>query len=220
MDGHKDAKNLSQGPMQIEASKFQLPFGTEHISRTINLPLGYGKDRIIAITRDPWWIFVYWEVTLQRQEAVRRQMESRGEHFERSILRIYDVTGVRDFKSANANAYFDISLEDMAWNWYLDVGGPGRSWCVELGLLSREGAFYPIVRSNVVRTPRFGMSDILDASWMLSEEEYWWLFGVSGGFDVGKSSLEMKELFQRQMKEWISSGGLVTLGSHMMQQKR
>jgi len=77
----------------------------------------------------------------------------------------------------------------------------GRSWCIELGLLSREGGFYPILRSNVVRTPRFGMSDILDASWMFIREEYWWLFGVSGGFDVGKSSLEMKELFQRQMKE-------------------
>jgi len=32
-----------------------------------------------------------------------------GQHYERSILRIYDVTDVKDFKGANANSYLDIS---------------------------------------------------------------------------------------------------------------
>jgi hypothetical protein len=220
MNGQKETKNLSQGPMKVEAAKFELPFGAEHISRTINLPYGYGKDRIIAIVRDPWWVFVYWEITPEKERTLREEIEREGQHFERSVLRIYDVTGMSDFRGPIQASYFEINLKDMAKNWYVDVGGPGRSWCVEIGMLTREGAFYTLLRSNIVRTPRFGMSDIFDASWMLSEEEYWWLFGASGGFDVGKSSLEMKELFKRQLQEWISSGGMITLGSHMMQQRR
>ena len=29
------------------------------------LPSGYGKDRIVAMVRDPFWIHCYWELTQQ-----------------------------------------------------------------------------------------------------------------------------------------------------------
>ncbi|MEW6008749.1 MAG: DUF4912 domain-containing protein [Candidatus Omnitrophota bacterium] len=214
-----EGKNLSKEQMNVESVKFQVPFTAEHISRKIELPHRYGKDRIIAMTRDPWWIFTYWEITPAKEKAIREAIEHNGEHFEKSVLRIYDITGMPDFKPGRQNSFFDIALKDLAKNWYVDVGAPGRRWCVEIGMLSREGNFYALATSNIINTPRFGMSDIFDEAWMLSEEEYWWLFGASGGFDVGKSSLEMKELFLRQLKEWISSGGLISLGSFVLQKK-
>lgn len=201
MDGYKEMKDLAKERLEIP------------------LPSGYGKDRIVAMVRDPWWVVVYWEITPQRDNAVRVEMQSRGKNFDKTVLRIYDITGVSNFDGTNANSYFDIPLKDLARNWYVDVSAPNRRWCVEIGFVSREGDFYTLARSNIVKTPRFGMSDILDEAWMLSEEDYWWLFGVSGGFGVGKSSLEMKELLQRRLKEWISSGGVVSLGSHILQQK-
>lgn len=189
----------------------------EHISRNINLPSGYGKDRIVAMVRDPWWIFVYWEITPQREGALRKEMEGKGEFFDRSVLRIYDITEVGTFAGAHAHKFFDITLQNMAKNWYADIGYPGRQWCVEIGLLSTNGNFYALARSNIVTTPRFGMSDILDAAWMISEDEYWQLFG---DFDLGKSSLEMKEWFKKRLQEWVSSGGIVSFASHIFPQRR
>lgn len=220
MDRGEEIKGLDKEQMEVEASKFGQPFATaEHISRIINLPSGYGKDRIVAMVRDPWWIFVYWEITPARQRAVMDDLKRKGRNFKGTVLRIYDITGISNFDGKNAKSHFDILLKDVAGNWYVDIGSPGKRWCVEIGLLAEEVDFYALARSNIIDTPRFGMSDILDESWMLSEEEYWWLFGASGGFDVGKSSLEMRELFQRQLKEWISSGGIFSLGSHILQQK-
>ena len=217
----KKKKSLAEEQMEVRGTKFEKPFAMEeHISRKINLPSGYGKDRIVAMVRDPWWVFFYWEITPQRQKAIREEMKKNKEDYRDSIIRIYDITGIDNFTGSNAHSYFDITLKNMANNWYVDVGAPGRKWCVEIGLMSHKGNFYALARSNVVNTPRYGMSDILDETWMLSEEEYWWLFGASGGFDVGKSSLEMKELFMKQLKGWVSSGAMFSLGSHILQQKK
>lgn len=216
----EEPKNLAQEQMAVEAAKFELPFGHEHLSRDISLPSGYGKDRIIVMVRDPWWIFTYWEITMQRQREVGQRMQQSGHNFDRTVLRIYDVTDLVHFDGTNAHRYFDIALRDMAKNWYIDVFEPNRRWCIEIGMVSKEGGYFMLARSNIVKTPRFGMSDILDEMWMASEEEYWWLFGASGGFDVGKSSLEMKELFQKYFQEWISSGALFSMGSQFLQQAR
>lgn len=220
MDKRDEKVNLKNGQIEIEASKYE-PFGDEHITRAINLPSSYGKDRIIAMVRDPWWIHAYWEITPQREKAIRDEIERSGKHFEKTILRIYDITGVKDFDGKNANSFFDITLENLARNWYVDIGAPGKRLCIDIGIMTKEGVFFLLARSNIITTPRFGMSDILDAAWMLSEEDYWWLFGVSGGFGVGKSSMEMREMFQKQLREWVSSGGMLfSLSSNMLVQKR
>ncbi|MBN1405582.1 MAG: DUF4912 domain-containing protein, partial [Candidatus Omnitrophica bacterium] len=192
----------------------------ENVSRAINLPSGYGKDRIVAMVRDPWWVFVYWEITPRLEQAVKDEISKHAKVFEKSILRIYDITNVKNFNGGNAGNYFDITLENLAKNWYLDLSAPDRCWCIEIGAMTKDGSFYPMARSNIVKTPRFGMSDILDEKWMLAEDEYWWLFGVSGGFGVGKSSFEMKEMLKKQLQEWISSGGIVSFASHILKQKR
>lgn len=211
------AKSLVQGQTEVGISKFGPFFEHEHISRTINLPAGYGKDRIVAMVRDPWWIFVYWEITPQKENELKNEIARRGQNFERPALRVYNISGVENFNGGNANNYFDIPLKDMAKNWYIDMGFPNNRWCIEIGMLTREGNFYRLARSNIINTPRFGMSDILDKAFILYEEEYLQLFGASCGIDVvGKSSLEMRGLFQRYLKEWIFSGGITSFASHIL----
>lgn len=65
----------------------------------------------------------------------------------------------------------------------------------------------------MVRTPRFGMSEELDAQWMMPEEEYWKMFGLSGGFGVGKGSLEVREMIKKRLEEQITSGGISSAAS-------
>jgi hypothetical protein len=170
-------------------------------------PPGYGDNRLVILVRDPWWIFSYWEIRKDKEEEVVRRIESSGDGAAKSVLRVYDVTDV-NFNGRNAHSYFDIDLKGLATNWYINVGTPDRSWVVDIGIVSKSGNFYTLARSNVVKTPRFGMSDSLDAEWMMPEEEYWKMFSLSGGFGVGKGSLEARELIKRRLEEQITSGAV------------
>lgn len=208
--------------MRVEAAKFETgkvtPAARER-RREITLPPIYGDNKIVVMVRDPWWLHAYWEITPQRESELKAQMERDGNACEHSMLRVYDITGVKDFNGTNANSYFDIRLKDMAQNWYIEVARPNRDWCVDIGMLAKSGRFYTLARSNYVQTPRFGMSEVMDEEWMCPEEEYWKLFAVSGGFGIGKSSLEMKEIFQKYFKEWVSSGAISSFGSFVMSQR-
>ncbi|MDO8525941.1 MAG: DUF4912 domain-containing protein [Candidatus Omnitrophota bacterium] len=168
---------------------------------------GYGDNRIVLLVRDPWWLFTYWEVRKDREEEIARKIEKAGESPAKSVLRVYDVTGV-NFNGRNARSFFDIDLKGLANNWYINVNMPNSSWVVDIGIVSNKGNFYLLSRSNAVRTPRFGMSDELDAEWMAPEDEFWKMFGLSGGMGIGKGSLEFKEMFKRKLEEQVTSGGI------------
>jgi hypothetical protein len=175
--------------------------------RQWRFPPGYGDNRITILARDPWWIFSYWEIRRDKEEEAVRKIEASGDAVARSILRVYDVTDIV-FNGRNAHAYFDIDLRGLANSWYINVNQPDRAWVVEIGIISKKGAFHPLARSNSVKTPRFGMSDQLDAEWAMPEEDYWKMFSLSGGFGVGKGSLEVREMIKRRLEEQISSGGI------------
>jgi len=170
-------------------------------------PAGYGDHKIVALARDPWWIFSYWEIRRDKEDEIIHKIESSDDGVDKSILRVYDITNI-NFNGANANSYFDIELKGLVSNWYINVNAPERCWVVDIGILSKKGNFYTLARSNIVKTPRFGMSDQLDAEWMASEDEYWKMFSLSGGFGVGKGSLEVREMFKKRLEEQITSGGI------------
>ena len=175
--------------------------------KQFRFPQGYGDNKIVLLVRDPWWLFTYWEVRKDREDEIARKMEKSGEAPQKSILRVYDVTGV-NFNGRNARSFFDIDLKGLANNWYINVNMPDSSWVVDIGIISNKGNFYLLARSNVVRTPRFGMSDQLDAEWMAPEDEFWKMFGLSGGMGIGTGSLEVREMFKRRLEEQITSGGI------------
>ena len=180
--------------------------------KEFRFPPGYGDNKIVILVRDPWWIFSYWEIRKDKEDDAARKIRESGDSPERSVLRVYDVTDV-NFNGRNAHSYFDIELKGLASNWYINVGTPDRSWVVEIGIITKSGNFHMLARSNVVRTPRFGMSDQLDAEWMMPEEEYWKMFGLSGGFGVGKGSLEVREMLKKRLEEQISSAAISSAAS-------
>ncbi|MFH1354613.1 MAG: DUF4912 domain-containing protein [Candidatus Omnitrophota bacterium] len=212
-------KDLRYEQMAVNTAKFDTP-DEEHISRMIDLPHGYNHDRIVLMVRDPWWIFSYWEITQEKENIVREEIKKRKKNAAKSVLRVYEVTGIKDFDGTNARSHFDIELKDMARSWYIDIGTPNSSWCVEIGILSDDGEFFLLARSNIVKTPRFGPSNLIDETWMCQEDLYWKLFGASGGFGIGKSSMEMKELFQKRLTEWLTSGAFSGSASFFLTHKK
>ena len=175
--------------------------------KQFRFPPGYGDNKIVVLARDPWWIFAYWEIGRDKEEEAIGRIRSSGDSPPKSILRVYDVTNI-NFNAKNARSFLDIELNGIATNWYINVNLPERTWIVDIGIVTNKGDFHTLARSNVIKTSRFGMSDQLDAEWMMPEEEYWKMFSLSGGFGVGKGSLEAREMIKKRLEEQITSGGM------------
>jgi hypothetical protein len=126
-------------------------------------------------------------------------------------LRVHDVTGV-EFDGQNSNSWVDIPVEGGATNWYINTRVPNRSYCVEIGVVSRSGRFVLLARSNVATTPRDAPSDVLDEKWMIPDWEFDKVYALSGGFSVGSSSLELKEMMERALGGEMGSGAVGSMG--------
>lgn len=172
-----------------------------------DLPYHYDRDKIVLLVRDPWWLYSYWDV---RDATVGRFTHEIGDDFHnaRRILRIYDVTDII-FNGSNAHRFFDIYINEHVRTWYIDTAEPGRSWCVDYGLLLADGRFIMIMRSNVAQTPPAGPSAITDEEWMVPEEIFARLYGL--GFGLGRSS-PVGKAWQERMQKALFSGVLSSPG--------
>jgi hypothetical protein len=174
------------------------------IPETEDLPISYDEDRIALLVRDPYWVHVYWDIT---RETLARAQEAMGEGWPdaKSILRVYDVTGV-DFDGSNANSSFDVEITGGASNWYVNVQVPNRAYCIEVGLLSVTGEFFMLARSNVATTPRDVPSEATDEEWMIPDWEFEKVYALSGGFSPDAGSIELKEMMEKSLGGQVSSG--------------
>jgi len=148
------------------------------------LPRHYGVDRLVLLARDPHWLFAYWEITATKQDEFARNYGPTAWSSTHPVLRVYDVTGVTDFNGKNALTYTDIHVSEDTDNWYVHVGKPDRSFCIDLGRMFPDGRFVTLLRSNTVTTPRASLSDRLDEEWMWIEG----LYRSIGRFQYGVSS--------------------------------
>ncbi len=203
---------------QIERSKFDVGVPTKDLSAKVpkDLPGGYGKDRIVVMVRDPYWLHAYWEMTRQ---AIQRAEAALGQewHGAKPILRVLDVTS-HDTTNAGERPVRDIEIHGGCNNWYIEVQNPPRSFRVDIGYLSRAGHFYVLARSNVVTTPRAGISDHIDENWAdFDAAKADRIFAMSAGFDPTASSLELKQLFEERLRRPMGSPAVTSFGSGAFQ---
>lgn len=187
---------------QLASAVFSAPQPSPRPAHSEELPANYGDTRLVLLVRDPWWLYAYWEIVDSRVKHVHGEVQRRGLQIDKTVLRVYDVTG-KDIDSANS--FFDVELLFFTNNWYLDVAKPGTEWQAELGVRAADGQFFSYVRSNRIRTPRFGVSDVIDEEWMLPDDLYWRLLGVSCGHLDCKSSLDVRERLLTRLQDNPSS---------------
>ena len=85
---------------------------------------------------------------------------------------------------------------------------------MDIGYLARSGSFYVLARSNVVNTPRAGISDVIDENWAdIDPKKADRIYAMSGGFDPTASSLELKELFEERLRRPLGSPSITSFGS-------
>jgi hypothetical protein len=110
------------------------------------LPESYGDERVVLMVRDPFWVHAYWDVT---PKTIARTHAQGGQ---RMALRVYDVTELV-FDGKNAHSWFEIPAAEYVRNWNIQVPVDGRNYLAELGWVTAEGRFLPVLRSNVVDVP-------------------------------------------------------------------
>ena len=204
---------LSTDELAIEKAKFSYPeVGRLPRPMPQDLPYQYDRDRIVLQVRDPWWIHAYWEVSNATLERLRNELKDEFYNRAKRVLRVYDVSHIV-FNGQNAHRFFDIQINEYTNNWYIDTGGAGRSWCVDLGLLLAGGRFITVVRSNTVYTPLEGPSWITDEEWMIPEDMFARLYGM--GFGLGRSS-PVGKAWQERVKKALFSGALASPGMASM----
>ncbi len=162
------------------------------------LPYGYGEEKIALMVRDPYLVHAYWEVTPARLEREKAWFGWNS----KLAVRIYDVTGVQ-FDGRNALGYFDQEIYERIGSWYFDLGRPTHSFLADVGLLSPDGRFLTLARSNYILMPRDGVSDVVDEEWMLVDEAFWKLYGFPGG----PSSPQLQEMMKQRRMQQITSPG-------------
>ncbi|PHR87053.1 MAG: DUF4912 domain-containing protein [Blastopirellula sp.] len=154
-------------------------------------------DRMIVMVRDPFWLHVYWEVTRQSVDRVRAAMAEHW-HGAKPVLQLIEVDGGSTTSTAE-RVVREIEIHGGVKNWYIDVVDPPKSYRVLLGYVGVDERFYPMVRSNVVTTPRPGTSDEIDGNWTGVAENVDKIYALSGGNQNDVASDDLKQLFEERL---------------------
>lgn len=162
-----------------------------------------GKDRIVLLVRDPYWLQACWDVTRQ---SVLRAKAALAEHWHTAepVLRLIEVeTGPTT--SASERMAREIAVHGGVKNWYVDVKDSPKSYRVELGYRAATGRFFVLSRSNVVTTPRPGSIDAIDENWADIAENYEKIYALSGGYEPSTAGGDLQELFEEQLRRPMGS---------------
>lgn len=178
-----------------------------------SLPNGYGKDRIVIMVRDPYWLHAYWELTHQ---SVQRAEAALGQdwHGSKPIIRLCDVSA-HDTTSTAEAVIRDIEIHGGCNNWYVEVGQPPKSYRIDIGYVSKRGQFYVLARSNIVSTPKAGVSDTVDENWTdLDPKQADRIYAMSSGYDPSAGdSLILKQFMEERLRRPLGSPTLSSFGS-------
>lgn len=109
------------------------------------LPREYGEDTVVAMVRDPWWVFVYWELA----ETTRAEARTRAGEGARFVLRLHEVGGGEQLLS-------EVDVPDItAGDWYVPVTAPRLRVQAAMGFVGTDGVFHPVFSSPEVPVPAF-----------------------------------------------------------------
>src|ERR1700730_6667325 len=106
----RNTNGTASAEEQVERSKYDVGVPTKDLSVKVprDLPGGYGKDRIVVMVRDPYWLHCYWELT---HRAIQRAEAALGQdwHTSRPILRLLHVSS-RDMTAQSESVVKDIDI--------------------------------------------------------------------------------------------------------------
>ena len=165
-----------------------------------DIPSGYGTTESYLLPKDPAWMFLFWEITSDTFDYVRSQYGTEMINQARTIIRLYDITGVNYFDGNNANTFYDMPVVLDAKNWYIHAPQSGRSYIADLGFVLPNGQFVLLTRTNVTTLPPGKISDVIDDKWMSVEGDFIKLLQLSGADQIGLGASERVHVIDQRWR--------------------
>jgi len=139
------------------------PMAPLFLDRGQPIPQTYNQDKLVALVRDPHWIYVYWELSGPKAKDMLKQF---GAERLRSANWILKIRNLRN----NATSEIAILLE--SYNWYINVPDDAEIM-IEMGCyLDGSRHYLPVLKASNVLTPRARPSDKIDDHWVIMEEQF------------------------------------------------
>jgi hypothetical protein len=148
----KALKPRPRGHKKVQESGFESNKNAHELNmEPIDLPDSYGETRAVLMAIEPYLLHVYWEITSDELEKARHWFDDDRAQSQ-TILRFYDVTDTV-VDHGKAHSFFDVDIDPYSRSRYVHLWSPDKSYFAELGFKTEDGRFFPIVRSNVAKTP-------------------------------------------------------------------
>ena len=81
------------------------PSSREYLDGEENLPLYYGKDCLVLLPRDPYWLFAYWEISIPTRQRFEAEFHKPWDSLQ-LLLRVYRY----DAQGTGKESHFDIQF--------------------------------------------------------------------------------------------------------------
>jgi hypothetical protein len=120
------------------------PFGMLDLEEP---PETYGIDEVAIFARDPYTLFVYWEVTADGRAGARASLNGSDGAL---IVRVVSVSTGGDGTSTQT---LDVPLGWDHGRLYVGAPRPGAHVTAAVGLLAADGRFAPIAHAHRIRVP-------------------------------------------------------------------
>lgn len=120
---------INNAAMRLEHKKYDILRDEELIILSQDefpLPEDYNETRIVALLRDPRWVYAYWDINKAEYEKLEEEP-----FFEGYFLRVYEFHGDQVTKG-NTVDYFEIPIDKNDDSWYINLNHTGSDYCVEL----------------------------------------------------------------------------------------
>jgi len=160
----KSNEKVIHGTGDAEAAKYSIaevpsPQAFPRDDYLGELAEGYDSERFFIVGRDPYWIFMYWDLSLGKLGEIKaRSVDGK------IYLQVHDVTGII-FDGYNAISTIEFAVPDGAKNWYAYVGAPGKDFIARLGAKTTHG-FHSFLSSRKIKMPTDDFSTRNEASFV------------------------------------------------------
>jgi hypothetical protein len=108
---------------------------------TAPLKQSYGDDRLVILPRDPWWVWIYWQLS----DATLGQARARGGR--ELVLRVFAL------HEGGESQLSEHRVPSDARGWYVNVPKPDTDHRAELGMYTEQGEYLMLLSSNTIQTP-------------------------------------------------------------------
>lgn len=170
-----------------------------------------GKDRLVLMVRDAFWLHAHWDITRHSVDRARVSIAENW-HTAKPILRLIKIDDMATTSNAET-VYRDIEIHGGVRNWYVEIETPGAAFQVLMGYQTSNGRFYELARSNMVTMPQPGSKDAMDDHWAEIAKNAEKIFALSGGYSEESNSGDLKEVFEERLKRTMETDVLSQFGS-------